>query len=131
VGVEEAKEALRRARDQLARVQNAAWEPPDPAEAVMWAFYAYENAVVAAAEASGTAWTKNHYEKADLAEQMHSRGILDTNVKDTLLTLNGLRKDVAYGQSGPDLEQTDLEDLATELERFIEEVERAIPGDEG
>jgi len=33
---------------------------------------------------------------------------------------------VAYGEPGPELEQMDLEDLAIELEQFLDEVERII-----
>ena len=45
MGTTDAQEALTRARKQLERVQAAVWEPPDPEEAVTWAFYAYENAL--------------------------------------------------------------------------------------
>lgn len=47
VGLGEARKKLELARSQLERVQVASWSPPDPVEAVTWAFYAYENAVVA------------------------------------------------------------------------------------
>ncbi len=79
-------------------MQSAAWDPPDPAN---------------------IPWLKNHYKKADLAEELYRQGILRTNVKDTLLKLNGLRKDIAYEDPGPDLEQTDLGS-------FVEEVASAI-----
>lgn len=124
MGVREARTALERAKSQLERVQSASWDPADPVEAVTWAFYAYENAIVAVAEAKGISWKKNHAEKARLAGQFSEKKILSTNVEDRLIELNDLRKDVAYGEPGPELEQLDLEDLAIDLEEFIEEVDR-------
>lgn len=126
MGLKQARDALKRAKSQLERVQTASWSPEDPIEAVTFAFYAYENAVVAVAEAKGAKWTKNHYEKARLAGRFVKQGILSTNVEERLLELNRLRKDVAYGEPGQELEQLDLEDLATELEEFIDEVEKVV-----
>ena len=51
MGLRAARAALKRAQSQLERVQTAWFDPPDPVEAVTFAFYAYENAVVAVAEA--------------------------------------------------------------------------------
>ncbi len=126
MSIQEAQKALERAKEQLERVQVAWYEPADPVEAVTWAFYAYENAVVAVAEAQGVKWEKNHVKKAELAGLFASKGILSTNVEDQLYELNDLRKDVAYGEPGDELEQLDLEELVIELENFIEEVERVI-----
>lgn len=130
MGLPEARKALTRARSQLERVQVAGYAPPDPVEAVTFAFYAYENAVVAAAEVKGIKWTKVHFEKAKLASKLCDDGILATNVEDRLLWLNDLRKDVAYDEPGPELEEVDLEDLAIELEQFIDEVEEVISSSE-
>ena len=126
MGILEARAALKRAQSQLERVQTAWIDPPDPVEAVTFAFYAYENGVVAVAEAKKIRWTKNHYEKADLAARLFRDGILSRDVEDRLTQLNTVRKDVAYGEPGPELEQMDLEDLAIELEQFLDEVERII-----
>jgi len=126
MGVREARAALKRAKSQLERVQVAWWDPPDPVEAVTWAFYAYENAIVAVAEAKSIRWEKSHAAKARLAGQFVQQGILSTDVEDRLIELNDLRKDVAYGESGPELEELDLEDLAIKLEEFLEEVEQVI-----
>lgn len=103
-------------------------DPPDHVEAVTFAFYAYENAIVAVAEAKGIKWTKNHAEKARLAGRLFSDGILSTDVEDRLIALNTLRKDVAYGEPGPELQEMDLEELAVELEQFLEEVEEIVGG---
>jgi len=126
MGILEARAALKRAQSQLERVQTAWIDPPDPVEAVTFAFYGYENGVVAVAEAKNIRWTKSHYEKADLAARLFRDGILSVDVEDRLRQLNTVRKDVAYGEPGPELEQMDLEDLAIELEQFLDEVERII-----
>jgi uncharacterized protein (UPF0332 family) len=130
VGLREARKKIELARNQLERVQVASWSPPDPVEAVTWAFYAYENAVVAVAEAKGIPWTKNHAEKARLARRLVEMGILQTDVEEKLITLNELRKDVAYGEPGFELQQVDLEYLSIELENFVDEVERVIDAHE-
>lgn len=106
----------------LERVQSAWWEPSDAVEAVTFAFYAYENAIVAIAELNGRRWTKNHREKADLAQELFEAGLISTDVSDRLREFNDLRKNVAYDEPGPELEQLDLEDVASELEAFINEV---------
>ena len=108
MALREARAALKRAQSQLQRVQVAWLTPPDPEEAVTFAFYAYENAIVAIAEAKGIRWTKNHAEKARLAGQLFSDGILSINVEERLIQLNTLRKDVAYGEPGPELEESGL-----------------------
>ena len=121
MGVGEARQHIARAKRQLERVSTAAWEP-DPEEAVTWAFYAYENCVAALAERFGRRWTKNHREKAELARRLHADGLVSRDVGGELEELNALRKDVAYGEPGPELADRDIEDLACELEEFIEEV---------
>lgn len=125
---EEADKALKRAQSQLARVQSAIWDPEDREEAITWAFYAYENAIVSAAEKLGSRWTRRHDQKADLAEALFKGGHVPANTHDLLEQLNGLRKDVQYGEPGPDLLDLDLEDLASKLESFIGEVGRLVRG---
>lgn len=100
----------------------ATWEPEDREDAVTWAFYAYENAVVAAAEKLGERWTRRHDQKADLAAAPHVSGHLSVDVHDLLTALNRLRQDVPYGEMGADLLDLDLYDLASELDAFVGEV---------
>ena len=126
MGTEEAKEHITRARRQLDRVQAASWEPQDPEQAVMWAFYAYENCVTALAELYGRKWTKSHREKADLARRLHLDGLISRDIGDELEDLNTLRKDVAYDEPGPDLEARDLEEIASELETLVDEIDSLI-----
>ena len=112
---------------QLERVQVAAWEP-DAEQAVTWAFYAYENCIVALAELHAWRWKKNHREKAEMARRLHADGLVSRDVGDTLEELNRLRMDVAYDEPGPELRDTDLEALAgaLDLEEFVDEVGDAI-----
>jgi len=111
---------------QLHQAQVDWWPPEDPASCVTNAFYAYENAVVAAAEAVGERWQKNHVEKAKLASKLAADGTVRTDVGDTLDLLNRLRKDVSYGDPGPDLAGLDLEDTVSDLEQFADEVDKLI-----
>ena len=100
----------------------ASWEPQDPEQAVTWAFYAYENCLAALAERYGRKLTKNHREKAELARRLHADGLISRDIGYELEELNSLRKDVQYDEPGPELEEIDLEDLAIELEQFIDEI---------
>ena len=58
---------LKLARDQLARVQVAAYDPVDWSDLAMYSFYALENAVVAAADHFGVPWKPNHPSKVEAA----------------------------------------------------------------
>ena len=125
MGVDEARQHLDRARRHLERVRAAVWIP-DPEGAVTWAFYAYENCVAALAERYGRRLTKNHREKAELASRLYADGLVSRDIGDELEELNSLRKDVAYDQPDPDLQERNLEGLAIELEEFIDEIDSRI-----
>ncbi len=126
----EAESKLALARDQLQRVQVASREPEDPEDAVVWAFYAYENAVVAAAEKAGIAWERNHPSKRQAARDLHAAAHVSMDISDELDRLNELRKDITYGEPGSDLKDEDLEDLAIGLETFIDEDAEFVESDE-
>jgi uncharacterized protein (UPF0332 family) len=126
MSLDKARKALKRAKAQYDKAAVGAWEPAEPGDAVMWAFYAYENAVIAVAELKGIPWEKNHARKAALARELHATGILRTDVSERLRDLNELRKDVAYDEPGPELSELNLEDLIADLETFIGEVEGLI-----
>ena len=130
MGVAEAEPHIARARRQLERVRVAAWDPPDAEEAVTWAFYAFENCVVALAEIHDRKWKKNHREKAELARRLYTDGLVSRDVGDTLEELNRLRMDVAYEEPGPELQETDLEALAVELEAFLNEIAALVDPDD-
>ena len=74
----------------------------------------------------GRKLTKNHREKAELARRLHDDGLISRDIGDELEELNGLRKDVSYYEPGPDLQEKDLEDVASELEEFIDEIDSRI-----
>ncbi len=120
---------LNLAKEQLNRVQTASGEPQDPEDAVIWAFYGYENAVVAGAEKAGIVWAKNHPSKQQAARDLHAAGHVSVDISDELDRLNELRKDVSYGESGSDLKDEDLEALASELETFIDEIAKFVESD--
>ena len=127
MSLDRAAECLARARRQLSKVQTAAIdEDPDPESAVMWAFYAYENCVVTLAEIHDLTWETNHPNKARLARRLYTDRRISRDVGDVLEELNQLRKDVAYDEPGPELEDKDLETLASELEYFINEIQSRL-----
>ena len=98
--------------------------------AVTWAFYAYENCIVALAEMHDLKWKRNHREKAELARRLYANGLVSRDVGDTLEELNGLRMDVAYDEPGPELQETDLEALADGLETFLNEIASLVDPDD-
>lgn len=124
----EAETHVGAAKKQLNRVLTVIWDADDEDReiAVTWAFYAYENGVVAVAEKANIAWKTTHWNKLDVADEIHRRGLVSVNVRQRLEELNELRKDVQYGEAGPDLKKYDLEDLAIELETFVNEVEKFV-----
>lgn len=124
--VVEARSHLDVARTQWEKAAVESWEPADPAACVSLAFYSYENAVVAAAEAVGEKWEKKHYMKAEVAKKLASDGVLKTDVSERLHQLNNLRKDVAYGEPGSELAEVNLEDLVADLENFIDAVDEVV-----
>ena len=89
----------------------------------MWAFYAYENCVIALAEMHERNWARNHPDKARLARAFFAEELISRDIGDELEELNRLRKDVAYDEPGEELEERDLEALASQLEEFINEIE--------
>lgn len=128
MGLKEAESHLDTAKKHLERVQNEAndIDGGDSAAAVTWAFYAYENCVSAIAETHERRWTHDHVQKAGLARAFYAEGLISRDVGDLLEELNRLRKDVEYGTPGSDLMETDLEELNSELEEYIDEVESCM-----
>ena len=119
MSLELAQECLVRARSQLERVQIAT-NIPDPESGVLWAFYAYENCLVALAEMYEREWAKNHFGKARLAREFYNEGLVSRDIGDFMEELNRMRKDAAYYELEDEI---DLEDLSSGLEQFIENIE--------
>jgi hypothetical protein len=124
--LEAARKHLDLANEQWESASCAAWEPEDAAGCVTNAFYAYENLIVAVAEAHGRKWEPNHYKKSKLAAELFAEKILNTDVSSTVLRMNDLRKDVSYGEPGDDLAEVSLEDIVSDLEKFANEVESIL-----
>jgi hypothetical protein len=123
MSLEEAREHLDLAKEQWESATTAAWEPEDAAGCVTNAFYAYENLIVAVAEAHDRRWEPNHFKKSKLAGELFAEKILTIDVSETILTMNNLRKDVSYGEPGFELASASLEDIVSDLETFCNEVE--------
>ena len=120
----EAEIHLKRAREQLDKAQVDAWEPSDPESCASNSFYAYENAVVAAAIVVLGSWEESHADKVKLAKRLYEEKHLPADISDLLDCLNDVRKDVAYGEPGLALRALDLEGLVTELDTYLDEVEK-------
>ena len=73
---------------------------------------------------------EDHREKAELARQLCADGLVSRDVGDTLEELNRLRMDVAYDEPGPELQETDIEALAGDLEGFMDEIALLVDPDD-
>ena len=108
------------ARQQLARVQVATTDPVDWSDLALYAFYALENAVAAAADHFAVSWQTTHPSKVAAARELHTKhGLPDVSA--LLTTLNTLRKSEAYGETPPPRSIT-AENIATEVEQFVDSV---------
>jgi hypothetical protein len=121
-----ARDHLELAQKQWDTAATDSWEPAEPESCVTNVFYAYENVIVAVAEALGIEWKKNHYRKAEIAAQLARDGKLSKDISQLMQQLNSLRKDISYGEPGADLLDEDLEALVTDLELMIDEVNNII-----
>lgn len=128
MSIQEARRQIGVANKQLGRVQAASREPDDDDRevAATWAFYAYENCVVAVAEALERPWQRVHQRKADLARALYREGIVSRDLRETLEELNEIRKNVQYGEPGLELLDLDLEELASQLKAFYDEALQII-----
>jgi hypothetical protein len=61
-----------------------------------------------------------------LAGDFFKEKILATDVSETILRMNNLRKDVSYGEPGSELATVDLEDIVSDPEKFIDEIETIL-----
>ncbi len=124
----EPRERLDLAREQLSRVRVAAFEPEDWAELSIWAFYALENAVIAAADHLHLPWERSHPSKVKVSRALHGdHGLPD--VSSLLVELNELRKSEAYGEVQPSRSMT-TEDIVIAVEGFIEAVGQLVEGED-
>jgi hypothetical protein len=107
------------ARHHLKRVQSAWDDPTDWDDLSLYGFYCLEAAVEAAAVSVGMKTSKKHWEKADVAGEIHRKhGLPD--IEQLLRDLNDARKSAAYGDSpAPDLNAAEV---ASEIERYVDAV---------
>ena len=114
------------ARRHLARVQGAWTEPTDWDDLSLYGFYCLEAAVEAAALHFGIRVSKRHWEKVDVADDLHQKhGLPD--ITQLLRDLNDARKATAYGDV--ELPELDAEDLAADIERYVDAVSALVEND--
>jgi hypothetical protein len=121
----DAQAKLKVAQRHLKRVL-AAWNTPtDWDDLSLYGFYCLEAAVEAAAVHVGITTSRKHWEKADIADELHEKhGLPD--VGQLLRDLNDARKAAAYGDvPAPNL---DAEDVASEIEIYVDAVTRLLGG---
>ena len=92
----------------------------DAAEAVAWLFLSLEAAIVCVAEKHGLDTRKQHWRKAEVAQQLYKRGVLPHDYSDSLRVLNEARKVATYEGDEPDFEGESLEDIAADVEAAVE-----------
>lgn len=115
---------LELAQKHLEKVLIAWDDPTDWADLSLYGFYALEAAVDAARIHFGIDATKSHASRSGSAKRLSSEHGLE-DVSDLLRDLNEARKSEAYGDivTPPEL---DPEDVAVEIEKYIESVATLI-----
>jgi hypothetical protein len=86
---------------------------------------AAEAAVVALAELNGIATERQHWRKGEAATELHTRGILPTDLGPMLELLNQVRKDAGYEGEDPDFGDWTSEELLSTVEDAVHTAERA------
>ena len=114
------------ARRHLERVQAAWTDPTDWDDMSLYGFYCLEAAVEAAALHVGLRTSKKHWEKVDIANDLH-KGHGLPNIAQLLRDLNDARKATAYGDV--ELPELDAEDLAADIERYVDAVAALLESD--
>src|SRR5437773_10251152 len=115
------------AKGHLERVQAAWTEPTDWDDLSLYGFYCLEAAVEAAALHFGLRTSRKHWEKVDLAADLHNQhGLPD--VTELLRDLNEARKATAYGDVA--LPELDAEDIAVDIERYVHAVAALVGSDD-
>lgn len=109
----------------LERVQVAADDPVDWTDLSVYGFYCLEAAVDAAALHFQMKTSQKHFEKVDLADELHQKNGLP-DISELLVDLNAARKAETYGDiQRPEF---DPQDVATEIERYVEAVAALVAG---
>ena len=121
----DAQSKLELAQRHLKRVQSAWDDPTDWDDLALYGFYCLEAAVESAALQFRMTTSKKHWEKADIADELHTKhGLPD--IGQLLRDLNDARKAAAYGDvPAPALV---AEDVASDIEEYVNEVARLVKG---
>lgn len=110
------------AREHFTRA-SAAFKAGDPVVGVTFLHLAAEAAIVALAELHGIATERQHWRKAEAATELHTRGILFTDLSPILELLNQARKDAGYEGEDPDFGDWTSEDLLGTVEEAVRTAE--------
>jgi HEPN domain len=110
------------AREHFTRAHGA-FEAGDLVVGVTFLYLAAEAAIVALSELNGIAIERQHWRKAQAAGELHTRGVLTTDLSPVLELLNQARKDVAYEGEDPDFGGWSPEDLLSAVEGVVSRAE--------
>ncbi len=86
---------------------------------------AAEAAVVALSDCNGIATERQHWRKAEAATELHTRGVLSTDLSPILELLNQARKDAGYEGEDPDFGDWTSESLLSAFEEVVQTAEQA------
>jgi HEPN domain-containing protein len=122
---EQAKQLLKKAQKHSALACKGIEMESDDV-AVTFLFQACENAVRAAAKATGQfADTAKHWDLSEQARELVTERYLKTDISDRLDELNQNRKLAAYGYED-EFEHADFREILEEINRFIAEVDEFL-----
>jgi uncharacterized protein YutE (UPF0331/DUF86 family) len=79
---------------------------------------------VSVADKHGLETKKQHWKKAEVAQELYKRGVLPHDYPDSLRLLNEARKVATYEGDEPDLEGQSLEEIASDVEAAVKLAER-------
>ncbi len=113
------------AREHLTRASGA-FEVGDPVVGVTFLHLAAEAAIVALAELNGIATERQHWRKGEAATELHTRGILPTDLGPMLELLNQARKDAGYEGEDPDFGDWTSAELVSTVEDAVRTAEGAV-----
>ncbi len=88
---------------------------------------------MALSELNGIATERQHWRKAEAATELHTRGILSTDLSPILELLNQARKDAGYEGEDPDFGDWTSESLLSIVEDAVQTAEQAthtVPDDD-
>lgn len=113
------------AKTHLDRVRGAWDDPTDWGDLSLYGFFCVEAAVDAAALHLKLKTSTKHWEKADLAVQLHAQAGLP-DISTLLGDLNDARKSSVYGDI--EMPSLDAEEIAIEIESYVDAVEKLLSG---